>query len=349
MNKLENLAKQLDELDDKFKNDPKDRSDPAWNTHVAKKDAIVDKIYELFPTVPDAFPLPRYLLSSSIGYQTMAIVWSRFKKDPSHLNVICYMLLNSSSNFLTYHILHALTAVKSQCDYEQLCQIEQTLLSYSPPRETARYATKKQLLEIIETEIEFSISDIVQDSYWWRDVESKFFNSLAGMVQYRLCALQIIRNKRLFEQFHTYRAQLRKNNKILFVYHGSTPQSLQAIAKKGFLEPNMLADMSNTISTLDPGYFGRGIYQGFAADYAIHYAEHYKRSDEILLSMVSPGRSYIVKKGGEKYGQECEPGYDSHISPESKEIVLFQSAQILPLFIIRFKRIPNAEITEEKY
>jgi hypothetical protein len=54
MNKLENLAKQLDELDDKFK------------------------------------------------------------------------LLNSSSNFLTYHILHALTAVKSQCDYEQLCQIEQT-------------------------------------------------------------------------------------------------------------------------------------------------------------------------------------------------------------------------------
>jgi aprataxin and PNK-like factor len=153
----------------------------------------------------------------------------------------------------------------------------------------------------------------------------------------------------LFDQFHTYRDHLGKNNKSLFVYHGSTSKALKAIAKQGFLEPKELAHMSDSISTLDPGYFGHGIYQGFAADYAIHYAERYKNSDKILLSIVLPGRSYIVKKGGEKYGQDCEPGFDSHISPESKEIVLFQSAQILPLFIIRFKRIPNAKITEEPY
>jgi len=68
----------------------------------------------------------------------------------------------------------------------------------------------------------------------------------------------------------------------------------------------------------------------------------------LILSMVLPGRSYIVKKGGEKYGQAREPGFDSHISPESKEIVLFESRQILPLFIIRFKRVPNADIVEER-
>jgi hypothetical protein len=345
MDELEKSAKKLDEIDDQFRPTGKDRSDASWHTYVAKKDAIVDKIYKLFPSVPDSFPLSHYLLSSSIGHQTVAVVWIRFKKDPSHLNVVCYMLLNSPSNFLTYHILVALNDdIMSQCDYQQLCQIEQTLLSYSPPNETSRYKMKIQLLKRIERQIDFSISDIIQDSYWWRDVESKFFNSLSGISQYRLRSLQVIRNKQLFEQFNNYRDQLGENNQTLFVYHGSTPQSLQSIAKNGFFTPDMLSD---TISTLDQGYFGRGIYQGFAADYAIHYAEKYKQSNEVLLSMVLPGRSYIVKKGGEKYGKACETGFDSHISPESKEIVLFKSEQILPMFIIRFERIPNKEVMEE--
>lgn len=140
---------------------------------------------------------------------------------------------------------------------------------------------------------------------------------------------------------------MRENTEILYVYHGSSSESLRAIAKNGFLEPHMLAKMS--IKPLDPGYFGQGIYQGFAADYAIHYAEEYKQSNEILLSMVLPGRSYIVKKGGEKYGQACEPGFNSHISPKSREIVLFQSRQILPLFIIRFKRVESAAMKEEDW
>lgn len=344
MNSVEKLAKELDQIDEIFQ---KDRTDPSWHIHVNRKDAIVDQINKLLPTLPHSFPLSRYLLSPSKGYQTVAIAWIRYKKDPSHLNVICYILLNSPSNFLTYYVLLTLMAVINQCDYEQLCQIEQSLLAYLPPPQTSRCYTKNQLLEIIKPQIEFSISDIEKDSYWWREVESQFFNSLAGTSQYRLCAVQSIRNQRLFERFHTYREQLKEDDQIFSVYHGSTPQSLQAIAKQGFLEPQALAQMAGTISTLDPGYFGRGIYQGFAADYAIHYAEYYKKSDEILLSMVLPGRSYIVKKGGEKYGEDCQSGFHSHISPESKEIVLFQSEQILPLFIIQFKRIPNAPISEE--
>jgi hypothetical protein len=143
MDQLEKFAKKLDEIDDEFRKNPKDRSDPSWQTFVTKKDTIVEKIYELFPIIPDSFPLSRYLLSSSIGHQTVAVVWARFKKDPSHLNVICYMLLNSPSNFLTYHILLALADIMNQCDYEQLCQIEQALRSYSPPNETSRYGMKK--------------------------------------------------------------------------------------------------------------------------------------------------------------------------------------------------------------
>jgi hypothetical protein len=259
------------------------------------------------------------------------------------------MLLNSSSNFLKYYILGTLTEISDQCDYHQLVQIQQTLFAYLPPEQTSRLEMKKYLLKKIKQQIDFSVNDIIKDSYWWKDVESKFFNSLSGISQYRLCDLQIIRNKRLVERFDQCRVQFREHNQILFVYHGSSPEYLQAIAQDGFREVNTLDHMSDSISTLDPGYFGRGIYQGFAADYAIHYAERYRNSNEIMLSMALPGRSYIVKKGGEKFGRNCEPNFDSHISPEGKEIVLFRSAQILPLFIIRFIRVPNSEIVEEQY
>ncbi|CAF5203823.1 unnamed protein product, partial [Rotaria magnacalcarata] len=54
------------------------------------------------------------------------------------------------------------------------------------------------------------------------------------------------------------------------------------------------------------------------------------------------------EEAGEELGRNCEPGFDSHISPEAKEIVLFQSAQVLPIFIIRFVRVASTQIVEEE-
>lgn len=99
---------------------------------------------------------------------------------------------------------------------------------------------------------------------------------------------------------------------------------------------------------LDRGYSGRGIYHANDADYAIHFSVRFRRSDRIMLSAVLPGNSHRVSKEGEKLGGECEAGFDSCVSPEQKEIVLFRSEQILPLFIINFMRLPNFQTTEER-
>lgn len=350
MQNLESLAKRLDDIDAERKRDGYDRSNPLWHEFVRQKDGIVDEMENLLPDVSDALLIVQFLLSPSLGRQTVAVVWIKCRKDPSHLNTICYMLLNCPSNFLTYHVLNVLWALVDQCDYHQLCQLKQTLMCYAPPDGTSRHGTKLRLLETIEPQINYSVCEIIKDTYWWRDVESKFFNSLSGTSQFRLRGLKIIRNKQLFNKFTEYRSRSSSNAQVLYVYHGSSPNSLQAISRNGFLAPEMCATLAHQApKQLDPGYFGRGIYHGFAADYAIHYAESYKNSDEIMLSMILPGRSYTVKKGGEKFGKTCEPGFDSHISPENKEIVLFKSEQILPLFIIRFERIPNANIAEEPY
>ncbi|CAF4672033.1 unnamed protein product [Rotaria sp. Silwood1] len=354
MEELDHLAEALDNIDVQYGSDGKDRSNPLWAKRVAEKDHVVHEMYKLVQTVSDSFPLTSYLISQSHGRQIVALQRIRFKKDPVHLDLVCYMILNSSSNFYQFHTLNTLAASMNQCDYRQLIQIQQTLVQYIPPKETSRSNMKFQLLEIIKPMLVFSMAEIVEHTFWWRDVESKFFNSLSGISQYRISNLYVIRNHRLFQQFEEYRSKFRQHVQIMFVYHGSSRECLRAIAKNGFLEPKELSQMSNIdlkshkISILDSGYFGRGIYQGFAADYAIHYAETYKNSDEIILSAVLPGHSYAVKKGGEKFGRHCEPGFDSHISPEAKEIVLFKSAQILPMFIIRFIRVPNEKIAEEQ-
>jgi hypothetical protein len=137
MDKLEKLTNELNEIDETFGNTARDRLNPLWAERVRQKDLVAEKMKKLVRTAPGSFPLSSYLLSPSIGHQSVAVIWIRFKKDPTHLNVICYMLLNSSSKFLTYHILTALIRIMDQCDYDQLIQIEQTLLSYLPSGQTS--------------------------------------------------------------------------------------------------------------------------------------------------------------------------------------------------------------------
>ena len=349
MESLERLARELDDIDRGYGDTARDRSQALWAERGQRKDEVSDKIDQILPTIAfDQFSLPSYLLSSSFGRQTVAIKWIRFERDSTHLNLLCYMLLNSTSNFLQFHLLTVFETIQNQCDYDQLVQMGSTLDAYHPPEKTSRMNLRSSISTSTRSLIQFSVSDIIPHSYWWKDVESKFFNSLSGDLQYRVAKLQIIRNHQLHQQFQKYRAQLGDKNQILFVFHGSSSEALQHIAKTGFLEPGTAGTHSQRPTKLDEGYFGRGIYHGLAADYAIHYSTKYRKSDQILLSAVLPGRSYVVRKGGEKLGKTCEAGFHSHISPEQKEIVLFRSEQILPLFIITFALVPTSEVEEEQ-
>lgn len=46
-------------------------------------------------------------------------------------------------------------------------------------------------------------------------------------------------------------------------------------------------------------------------------------------------------------GKGLMNGFDTHISPEEKEIVVFHPAQILPRYIITFELRPPISRTEE--
>lgn len=344
---VNNLANELDEIDRKYGDTAVNPGDKFYNKRVREKHDAFNKLKALIPLVLERLVLSTYLLSPSYGYQSVAIEWIHYKKDASQVNVLCYILLNSTSNFLKYHLMKALFDISDQFSIEQIEQVQRSLAVYKETENTGQTTLKSSLLQHIGSLLTYSISDIILDSYLWRDVENKFYHSLSGVTKYRLKSLYAIRNASLFKNFNDCRRSFVGKDSVLYVYHGSSADGLRMIAKHGFREPDSKASDDEIIKALDGGYFGRGIYHGYAADYAILYSERYRKSNEILLSAVLPGRSYSVKKGGEKFGEICEPGYDSHVSPEKKELVIFRSEQILPLFIIEFMEIPHSDVFEE--
>jgi len=127
---------------------------------------------------------------------------------------------------------------------------------------------------------------------------------------------------------------------------------------------------------MDPGYFGKGSYH----TQFTHYSDLYRESKEIrgmpegepvILSWILMGKVYpVTEKADSKdantlLGKPCKPGYNSHFvlvkncsddplqlnfqpcnpemeKPEYDEIVIFDKDQILPRYLVYFKRLVNS-------
>jgi len=130
----------------------------------------------------------------------------------------------------------------------------------------------------------------------------------------------------------TYQATSDVKATINWGFHGSTASSILAISKEGFKHPD---DLAKKVNKLDDGFFGRGIYFSLYSDYAMWYSEE-RGSDQVLLCSLLPGLTFQCTERMD--GSDRQPGYDSHYSPKGHEIILFESSQILPRYIITFSQ-----------
>jgi len=89
---------------------------------------------------------------------------------------------------------------------------------------------------------------------------------------------------------------------------------------------------------------GKGIYFSLYSDYAMWYSEE-RESSQILMCKLLTGKSYQCT--GRMDGQGRVVGYDSHYSPKGNEIIVFESSQILPRYIITFEEKEAAEREQE--
>lgn len=156
--------------------------------------------------------------------------------------------------------------------------------------------------------------------------------------------------------FHKYCTSFPWNENLVLpvvpMLHGTSRDTAWKIAQTGFA----------TVATIDTGYYGRGIYFTSDVNYAKFYSEIASKSQKklcLLLSLVIPGNIYpltedhtgpdsflgkpvkgagyqshytnvISSRNAEKFGHVCNPPQSDNYD----ELVVFQDAQALPLFII---------------
>lgn len=99
------------------------------------------------------------------------------------------------------------------------------------------------------------------------------------------------------------------------------------------------------------GYFGKGIYFARRAFTALGYNKNAdgNKSRKLLCCLVVLRDTYLIGKDVRSeaiegstnpyHGKPVKDGYDSHLSPQGKEIVVFDVQQILPCFCLALSHV----------
>lgn len=157
----------------------------------------------------------------------------------------------------------------------------------------------------------------------------------------------------LFEKISaSYQDKDTPNVKLLPVWHGTKPEILASIFKTGF------ATLSSEDST-DEGYFGRGIYSAFEAE----YSHRIYSKGALLLNWYACFSVYPVIEGDltKLIGKGNYGNYDAHVAPvvpefpgepesdsyipckpgqipQYTEIVVFETSQCLPRYLVELQK-----------
>lgn len=117
------------------------------------------------------------------------------------------------------------------------------------------------------------------------------------------------------------------NTNCVLAFHGTAEENIESIVRNNF-----------SMDKCRRGMYGAGIYFSEFPNISEGYAVG---SNQLLLCKVLPGKSYECPHTRQMNDAPLEPGYDSHIveaddSGRGKMLVIFDSSQILPTYIIHY-------------
>eukprot|EP00026_Physarum_polycephalum_P002052 Phypoly_transcript_02056.p1 GENE.Phypoly_transcript_02056~~Phypoly_transcript_02056.p1 ORF type:complete len:782 (-),score=205.77 Phypoly_transcript_02056:108-2453(-) len=162
----------------------------------------------------------------------------------------------------------------------------------------------------------------------FRTAESQFHRLMETNTQSKVALVEYIVNPDLHAKFEAKRKEFEKlgYGKPLLAFHGTAEKNINLICKTNFCVPG-----KGVAHATDSGWYGKGIYFSEYPDYSMGYIKDCTR---LLLSKVLLGNPFQCK--GLITGQPLMKGYDSHISPCGKELVIFSPDQILPIYIVHY-------------
>eukprot|EP01114_Cavostelium_apophysatum_P018212 TRINITY_DN5591_c0_g1_i1.p1 TRINITY_DN5591_c0_g1~~TRINITY_DN5591_c0_g1_i1.p1 ORF type:complete len:684 (+),score=208.72 TRINITY_DN5591_c0_g1_i1:62-2053(+) len=118
----------------------------------------------------------------------------------------------------------------------------------------------------------------------------------------------------------------------VLAFHGTAAGNVPNIVRAGLLVPGEKGHKHAT----DSGWWGKGIYLSPNPSISVGYC---RDGGKLLVCAVLMGKRFNCKNRMD--GQPKVGGYDSHVSPDGNEFVLFSASQVLPLFVIKFDRQVN--------
>lgn len=137
---------------------------------------------------------------------------------------------------------------------------------------------------------------------------------------------------KLVLQFFQKISEFGSTARIAIVFHGTNVKNFDNIMNNNF-------SVSKIGAANDDGWFGKGVYFGRRAYTALGYNTSDGRPNkELLCCLVVLNKTFTVPlpdfSNNVYAGKPCEAGYDAHVSPTGKELVIFNPRQILPCFKI---------------
>ncbi|KAH3763551.1 guanylate-binding protein [Pelomyxa schiedti] len=163
----------------------------------------------------------------------------------------------------------------------------------------------------------------------FRTAESQFYRLIANNTNFKVTKVEYIVNPPHVKAFRRKRAQLAtkmpwsETNPIL-VFHGTAEENITSIVRNNF-------QLRYVGSSTDSGWWGAGIYFSEFPSLSMGYV---RSGSKFLLAQVLLGKPFLCTDRMD--GAAKVPGYDSHISPDKTEIIIFDSDQILPYYVIHY-------------
>ena len=173
---------------------------------------------------------------------------------------------------------------------------------------------------------------------------------------------ELVMNPRLIARFEAMRGYLRrryprdiirKENFLAtdLVFHGTRRKFIPNIISRGFVKPgDLINENGDRLQVRCGSTFGRGIYTSPEPRYSMSYSDTSDTSkgripgEKLIVCAVLMGRRVTVGPGNLRERQWPKKGYDSHVSTSGFEYIVFNSAQLLPLYVLHVTRgDPNLE------
>ncbi|KAF8070035.1 hypothetical protein FPV67DRAFT_1667930 [Lyophyllum atratum] len=141
-----------------------------------------------------------------------------------------------------------------------------------------------------------------------------------------------------------------KYGKEEVVFHGTLRQNVGSIVRSGFVVPGEKTVTGESVSVRCGSTWGQGIYTSPEPEFSLSYTDHTREGEVKGHRRLIPGQKLIVS--AVLMGRRCnmtatlrsipgvKQGFDSHVSPNKMEYIVFNSAQVLPLYVLHLGNGP---------